>query len=85
MIEKGVTRSERCFCLYAEIKTAQVQGNLGMAAFWGCANLEKVTYTNGAGTIGFACFAECKKLKSVAIPEGISAIDKSWFCKLQKA
>ncbi len=85
VVEKGVTKiGNGAFACMPKLKTAQVQGNLGMAAFWGCANLEKVTYTNGAGTIGFACFAECKKLKSVAIPEGISAIDKSCFANCKK-
>ena len=85
VVEKGVTKiGKGAFACMPKLKTAQVQGNLGMAAFWGCANLEKVTYTNGAGTIGFACFAECKKLKSVAIPEGISAIDKSCFANCKK-
>ena len=85
VVEKGVTKiGNGAFACMPKLKTAQVQGNLGMAAFWSCANLEKVTYTNGAGTIGFACFAECKKLKSVAIPEGISAIDKSCFANCKK-
>lgn len=85
VVEKGVTKiGNGAFACMPKLKTAQVQGNLGMAAFWGCANLEKVTYTNGAGTIGFACFAECKKLKSVAIPEEISAIDKSCFANCKK-
>lgn len=85
VVEKGVTKiGNGAFACMPKLKTAQVQGNLGMAAFWGCANLEKVTYTNGAGTIGFACFAECKKLKNVAIPEGISAIDKSCFANCKK-
>ena len=85
VVEKGVTKiGNGAFACMPKLKTAQVQGKSGMAAFWGCANLEKVTYTNGAGTIGFACFAECKKLKSVAIPEGISAIDKSCFANCKK-
>ena len=85
VVEKGVTKiGNGAFACMPKLKTAQVQGKSGMAAFWDCANLEKVTYTNGAGTIGFACFAECKKLKSVAIPEGISAIDKSCFANCKK-
>ena len=85
VVEKGVTKiGNGAFACMPKLKTAQVQGKSGMAAFWDCANLEKVTYTNGAGTIGFACFADCKKLKSVAIPEGISAIDKSCFANCKK-
>ena len=85
VVEQGVTKiGNGAFACMPKLKTAQIQGTLGTAAFWGCANLEKVTYTNGAGTIGFACFAECKKLKSVAIPEGISAIDKSCFANCKK-
>lgn len=85
VVEEGVTKiGNGAFACMPKLKTAQVQGSLGMAAFWGCANLQKVTYTNGGGTVGFACFAECKKLKSVAIPEGISTIDKSCFANCKK-
>lgn len=30
-----------------KLKTARIQGSIGTAAFWGCTNLEKVTYVNG--------------------------------------
>ncbi|RHC66499.1 leucine-rich repeat domain-containing protein [Anaerobutyricum hallii] len=80
VVEQGVTKiGNGAFACMPKLKTAQIQGTLGTAAFWGCANLEKVTYTNGKGTMGFACFGECKKLKNMVIAEGVSSMDRSCF------
>ena len=80
VVEQGVTKiGNGAFACMPKLKTVQMQGTLGTAAFWGCANLEKVTYTNGKGTMGFACFGECKKLKNMVIAEGVSAMDRSCF------
>ena len=80
VVEKGVTKiGNGAFACMPKLKTAQVQGNLGMAAFWGCANLEKVNYTNGAGPIGFACFANCKKLKQINLPSTLKTIGENGF------
>ena len=84
-MEQGVTKiGNGAFACMPKLKTAQIQGTLGTAAFWGCANLKKVTYTNGKGTMGFACFGECKKLKNMVIAEGVSAMDRSCFAGCTK-
>mgnify|MGYP002526484900 CR=1 FL=1 len=85
VVEQGVTKiGNGAFACMPKLKTAQIQGTLGTAAFWGCANLEKVTYTNGKGTMGFACFGECKKLKNMVIAEGVSSMDRSCFAGCTK-
>ena len=85
VVEQGVTKiGNGAFACMPKLKTAQIQGTLGTAAFWGCANLKKVTYTNGKGTMGFACFGECKKLKNMVIAEGVSAMDRSCFAGCTK-
>ena len=85
VVEQGVTKiGNGAFACMPKLKTAQIQGTLGTAAFWGCANLEKVTYINGKGTMGFACFGECKKLKNMVIAEGVSAMDRSCFAGCTK-
>ena len=85
VVEQGVTKiGNEAFACMPKLKTAQIQGTLGTAAFWGCANLEKVTYTNGKGTMGFACFGECKKLKNMVIAEGVSSMDRSCFAGCTK-
>ena len=85
VVEQGITKiGNGAFACMPKLKTAQIQGTLGTAAFWGCANLEKVTYINGKGTMGFACFGECKKLKNMVIAEGVSAMDRSCFAGCTK-
>ena len=85
VVEQGITKiGNGAFACMPKLKTAQIQGTLGTAAFWGCANLKKVTYTNGKGTMGFACFGECKKLKNMVIAEGVSAMDRSCFAGCTK-
>ena len=85
VVEQGVTKiGNGAFACMPKLKTARIQGSIGTAAFWGCTNLEKVTYVNGKGTMEFACFAECKKLKNIVIAEGVSAMDKSCFANCKK-
>ena len=64
VVEQGVTKiGNGAFACMPKLKTARIQGSIGTAAFWGCTNLEKVTYVNGKGTMEFACFAECNNCR----------------------
>lgn len=85
VVENGVSKiGNGAFACMPKLKTAKIQGNLGIAALWGCTNLEKVTYTNGKGTMGFACFGNCKKLRNMVIAEGVSSMNRSCFAGCTK-
>lgn len=85
VVENGVSKiGNGAFACMPKLKTAKIQGNLGIAALWGCTNLEKVTYTNGKGTMGFACFGNCKKLRNMVIAEGVSSMNRSSFAGCTK-
>lgn len=52
---------------------------IGESAFFGYANLEKVTLNKGLTEIGMAAFSICRQLKEVVIPEGVKEIQPSTF------
>lgn len=68
--------SDQCMPWYAykdSITTVNIgEGvtKVGACSFWGCSNLQNISFPNSLKEIGFAAFADCKKIGSVNIPSG---------------
>lgn len=48
-------------------------------AFYGCKNLENVTFGNNISIIGFWAFVNCKKISNITIPNSVKSIGNDAF------
>lgn len=53
--------------------------SIGVQAFWGCTNLEKVTLETNIKHIGEGAWGQCASLRRIHIPEGITALPPRTF------
>ena len=55
--------------------------SIGSSAFYGCSNLESVTFAEGSQltSIGWDAFYDCSSLTSIEIPAGVTSIGSSAF------
>ena len=78
----GVTKVDRLAFAYSDIKLLDLTdatADIGLEAFSGCAQLEKVIIGNGIETIGEYAFYSCGNLKEVIIGEGVKKIEAGAF------
>lgn len=47
---------------------------IGVAAFWGCDDLERITFPSTLTSIRGNAFGKCTKLETIAIPESVTSI-----------
>ena len=57
---------------------------IGISAFYGCSNIEKITLNDGVKTIGNSAFSGCTGLKEINLPETLTSIGSSAFYNCTK-
>ena len=57
---------------------------IGMFAFSGCVNVQKISLPETIREIGANAFTDCAKLADITIPEGVSKIVEGLFCNCKK-
>ena len=62
-----------------EIRMSDAVREIGIGAFSGCEQLEKVALSNSIIMIPDETFADCKRLKSISIPESVEQIGRIAF------
>ena len=70
------------FCpqqITGEIKLPNETEHIGEAAFWRCAEIEKVVFPKSLKSIGRSAFSECYKLNDINLPDSLQYIGRFAF------